>query len=638
MKNKLPNSVLIFTLTFLVFIFFYACQKLDLNRITKSKIAAISAFDANTINLEVDIFDLSPTKHPDYGICYSATNSVPTIGDSKFSIGAIKDCLKFKKSIENLKPSTKYYFRAYVMNDENPQYSFNTQEATTPILPDMATITASNLTSTSATLNASVNPNNNTTSLAFEYGLTSNLGQLAIPIPEFISGGSIKTFSAIISGLTPNTIYHFRAKGIIGKTIIYGSELTFTTPQTALPTVVTSVVGNIAQNTAIGGGIVTSEGDAAVIARGVCWSTSPNPTIANSVTNDGNGIGNFSSSITGLNLNTTYYVRAYATNSTGTGYGSQVVFTTSTTITLPSVTTAIVGNITQNSATCGGNVTSDGGDAVTSRGVCWSTSQNPTIANSKTNDGNGIGNFSSNITSLNSFTTYYINAYATNSVGTAYGTEISFTTSSNIISNPGSGVTFNGYTYKSILLGNGQEWMAENLRTAKYANGIPIPNITSDIQWPNLTTGAFAYYNNNNQYENPYGKLYNWYAVVDSRNICPTGWHVPNDAEWSMLINYLDPYVNSPIAGGKMKSIGTQYWQSPNTGATNESGFSGLPGGYRWTNGNFMNLGTEGNWWSTSQVIGMNYSNYMVLNYNTSKISQNGYYRVLGLSVRCLKN
>ena len=106
-----------------------------------------------------------------------------------------------------------------------------------------------------------------------------------------------------------------------------------------------------------------------------------------------------------------------------------------------------------------------------------------------------------------------------------------FSGGTGVVSNPGAGVTYGGVNYPTVVLGNGQEWMAENLRTTTYANGDPIPNVTDPNQWGALTTGAWAHYNNDSQYENPYGKLYNWYAVDDSRNVCPTGWHVPSDAE-----------------------------------------------------------------------------------------------------------
>jgi uncharacterized protein (TIGR02145 family) len=326
-----------------------------------------------------------------------------------------------------------------------------------------------------------------------------------------------------------------------------------------------------------------------------------------------------------------------------------ITYTISNPGNLASITTTAVSNITGTTAFSGGNITNNGGSLVTQRGVCYNTSANPTTANSTIISGSGTGSFTSNLTALTANTTYYVRAYAINSAGTAYGNQVSFTTTSGSgsgISNPGLGVTFNGYTYSTVILGNGQEWMAENLRTANYANGDPIPNVTDATQWGNLTTGAWVHYNNDSQYENPYGKLYNWYTVADPRNVCPTGWHVPTDSEWNLLVKYIDNQADticggcsqSAIAGGKMKSTGTQYWLSPNTDATNQSGFSGLPGGNRGIVGTFYGIGVYSLWWSSSEY-GANNAWGRVLLYDNGNVdrSSNGG-KASGFSVRCLKN
>ncbi len=196
-----------------------------------------------------------------------------------------------------------------------------------------------------------------------------------------------------------------------------------------LPELTTASVTNITTTGAVSGGNITSNGGDEVIARGVCWSTTQNPDIGSNKTNDGVGIGTFTSSLTDLTANTNYYVRAYATNGEGTAYGQQVSFTTNP-IVVPTVTTTAPTSITSVSAVSGGNVTNNGGAEVTARGVCWSTTQNPTITNDKTTDGSGTGIFTSNLSDLQPGTTYYLRAYATNSAGTGYdtGPGITFTT------------------------------------------------------------------------------------------------------------------------------------------------------------------------------------------------------------------
>jgi uncharacterized protein (TIGR02145 family) len=309
---------------------------------------------------------------------------------------------------------------------------------------------------------------------------------------------------------------------------------------------------------------------------------------------------------------------------------------------LATLSTLPVGNITANSAVSGGNITAGGGTPVTQRGVCWSTAPNPTTANNTTSDGSGLGNYASTLTGLTAGATYYVRAYAINSAGTAYGNQVQFTAGGGggaDYLNPdltyGSVTDQNGNTYATIVIGT-QEWMAENLRSSTYANGDPIPNVTDGNQWGVLTTVAWAHYQNNASYENPYGKLYNWYAVVDPRNVCPSGWHVPTDAEWTVLTDYLG---GESVAGGKMKSTDyTYYWVSPNVGATNESGFSGLPGGRRlMADGIFDFLGFGGYWWSASESGA---ENAWIRNLDSLNpgINRFNIFKRNGFSVRCLRD
>ena len=279
-------------------------------------------------------------------------------------------------------------------------------------------------------------------------------------------------------------------------------------------------------------------------------------------------------------------------------------------------TTTAATSITTTTASSGGNVTSDGGASIIARGVVWSTSPNPVISlSTKTTYGSGIGSFTSSITGLTINTTYYVRAYATNSIGTGYGTQISFST----------------YTYVTICK---QQWMEKNLDVTTYRDGTVIPQVTDAATWSLLTTGAWCWYNNDPLNGAIYGKLYNWYAVNDPRGLAPQGWHIPTDAEWTTLNNLLG---GDAAAGGKMKTTGTTRWAAPNTSATNESGFSGLPGGFRSFNGAFGDVGDVGRWWSATEfysAIALARSLYCGFGY----LGRANYGKESGFSVRCLRD
>jgi uncharacterized protein (TIGR02145 family) len=598
-----------------------------------------------------------------------------------------------------------------------------------------------------------------------------------------------------------------------------------------LPVVTTAAVSEVTDTMAQCGGNITSDGGALVTARGVCWSTDSIPTIADSKTTDGSGSGSFTSSITELNGVTQYYIRAYATNIAGTGYGDILSFTTTDSMgtvtdidgntyitvkicnhwwmaenlkvthyrnggaityvadsatwsgltseaycnygddstnvaiygrlynwyavndsrniapagwhvptdaewqtlvdclggdavaggnmkesgtvhwlspntgatnesgfsalpggfhngagnynymsyhayfwsstdhfgvnawyrqlvfnysdvrrlnnelrngfsircvkdstTVPVVTTAAVSGVTQTTAGCGGTITSDGGASVIARGVCWSTNPTPTVDDSKTTDGAGMGSFSSSITGLTANTAYYVRAYATNSVGTGYGDIDSFNTAEE--STTGTVTDIDGNVYQTIKIGN-QWWMAENLKVTHYQNGDGIPNVMDLPIWSVLSKGAYCNYNNDTNNVATYGRLYNWFALTNSRNIAPAGWHVPNDAEWDTLIYYLGGYA---VAGGKMKEAGFAHWRGPNTGATNECGFTALPGGGRSPLAdNYDGMETDAYFWSSTDIYGI-YAWRRVLGYNGSDVARDYLYKQYGYSVRCVKD
>jgi uncharacterized protein (TIGR02145 family) len=310
---------------------------------------------------------------------------------------------------------------------------------------------------------------------------------------------------------------------------------------------------------------------------------------------------------------------------------------------IPVLSTTAVTDITQATATCGGNITSDGGATVIARGVCWSTNQTPTISDNKTTDGTGVGNFVSSISGLTANTTYYVRAYATNSNGTAYGSAMSFTTQEG-----SSGSTFtdprDGKVYQTVVIGN-QEWMAENLAY--------LPSVVGPGTGSNTTSYYYVYgYDGTNVTDakatsnyTTYGVLYNWPAAMAGsassnanpsgvQGVCPAGWHLPSGAEWKELTDYLG---GKSVAGGKLKETGTTHWQSPNRGATNETGFTALPGGSRNNNGTFDYIGYNGIWWSATEYD-TDYAWYRYMYYNYSDVDRDYNNKEVGFSVRCVRD
>jgi|GEM_PF-1343835 len=315
--------------------------------------------------------------------------------------------------------------------------------------------------------------------------------------------------------------------------------------------------------------------------------------------------------------------------------------------TLPTVTTTSVTGIKSTGATTGGNVTANGGASVTARGVAYGTAENPTTANSITSNGTGTGAFTSTLSGLTSSTLYYVRAYATNAVGTAFGNEVSFyTQTSNGFASCGSVSDIDGNTYQTVQIGT-QCWTQSNLKVGKYRNGNSIPTGLRNSAWKNTTSGAYTIYDNDPVNDGLYGKLYNYYAVTDSRGLCPTGWHVPTDAEWTTLENQLG---GSSAAGGALKSTAIKPtpggWKSPNTGATNSSGFTALPGGLRFDAmpgglrliyGNFVFMSSDGYWWSSTVRSG-SFAWLRTLKHDGSAIDHDFSDPPFGLSVRCCRD
>ncbi|MCX6282493.1 MAG: hypothetical protein NTU51_11085 [Bacteroidetes bacterium] len=296
---------------------------------------------------------------------------------------------------------------------------------------------------------------------------------------------------------------------------------------------------------------------------------------------------------------------------------------------VPTIATTAVTNITSTNAVSGGTISQAGSSDIKSKGVCWSISQNPDTTATHTNEGAGQTTFTSNITNLIPNTVYYVRAYATNSAGVGYGNVLSFTTAQISCENY---ITYEGKIYQTVLI-NSQCWFRQNLNVGTRING--------DVTQTNNNVIEKHCYNDEESNCDFFGALYQWDEMMQyvtaqgSKGICPEGWHIPMDDDWTTLIDYLG---GDSIAGGKIKQAGLDYWASPNTGATNSSGFSALGAGQHNASG-FDGIMLYTFFWSSAQDVANPDHAWSRTPYNTGKdIYRGSGLKVNSFSVRCLKN
>lgn len=421
--------------------------------------------------------------------------------------------------------------------------------------------------------------------------------------------------------IQPGTEYIYRIYAVAGNNI---SEYRYDsiTTQIDYPEIVLNSVEYTTPTSVTCTCKIESNGGSEITEKGICWNTSGNPTINNNTINSNSELDTYVVKITNIDPASNYYICAYAYNSKGRSYSNEITKA-------PILTTTETTDITITTAKSGGQIDDNVSFKVTSRGVCWSTSQNPTIDDAHTNDGTGTGSFISNLTGLNEWSTYYVRAYVSDDNETAYGNELSFKTIGASL------IDYDNNEYDFVRIGN-QIWMAENLKTTHYADGTAIDLVENSSSWDDyvlLNSPAMCYYNNNASNEaDTYGALYTWVAA---RMACPDDWHLPSDAEWTELIDYLG---GISVAGGKMKEPGFTHWESPNTGATNESGFNAFPGGRRNDDGIFNFFSTNAYFWGDTEFYGHQIV-YIILYNDDSEVSYSTiYYTDYGFSVRCLKD
>lgn len=391
------------------------------------------------------------------------------------------------------------------------------------------------------------------------------------------------------------------------------------TPEKTAPVLSTATISDITYTSSISGGTITSNGGSEVIERGIIWATTANPTVELNLnkTVDGSGNGSFVSELTDLLPNTQYFVRAYAFNEIGISYGNELSFMTNE-LGVPILSMGTIQNIGYVSAFVTVDVTDNAGSDVTKVGVCWSTSSNPSTDDFKTEFDNSNGASGELFKNLEPNTKYYARSFATNATGTGYGPEVSFTTLGTV-------TDIDGNIYNVVKV-NGKLWIKENLKVTKFSNGDAIPTTLNNVL--NEVDPKYQWVYNNDNANLPDGRLYTWYVAADSRNVCPSGFHVPSFNELDMLGD----------AAYGLRETGTANWTDAN--GTNTTGFSAVGAGMRHGTNEFIlqNVGMillstdsdPGNDnYTTSKFLSVNYGND-IMDYSHSK--------TYGLSIRCTGN
>lgn len=630
-----------FFLPFLIIIF-WACQEDEPSKLEEINSISLTITEDTTSYVFSEITctlnKQSNFEIDQYGFCWDTIAGV-NVEKQNSSFGILIG-QTFQKKVESLFPNKTYYVKAYIKISDVINYSNELIIQTMDAHPIVTTSEIINIQGNSAESGGTAKAYESLfpiTQKGICWAKTTNptiSDSLTINSSENIS------FKSELKNLDVGINYYVRAYAINSEGISYGNELTFSTLD-GIPELTTDSIVNINSTSATFYGNIIENDGLEICEKGFCWSTSTNPTISNNARIvEENILGSFNVKINEFDINTTFYVKAYIKNSEGIFYGDELSFTTEDGLPKGVVTNEIT-DITATAATGGGEIVEDGGFAIIARGVCWSTSANPTTEDAHTTDGTGEGSFISSLIGLIEWNTYYVRAYATNSIGTVYGDEVSFTIIGTSV------MDYDGNVYDIVEIGN-QVWMAENLKTTHYADGTPITLVTDNTEWASLgdnnTDYAYCYYDNDVNIQ--YGALYTWAAAMNGdssseynpsrvQGVCPDDWHIPSDEEWLELIDFISAEGYSGQEGTVLKS--TTGWHSDENG-TDIYGFNALPGGYRDnSNGSFLNgYYLSGHWWSSTE-LGSEEAHNIILYNTTSWVSRTYNFKSYGLSVRCLR-
>jgi uncharacterized protein (TIGR02145 family) len=611
------------SLTALIFVVVFSCKKEESALPPSVETASADNIHNTTARVGGMVSDDGGAEVTERGVFWD-TVSHPEKAGNKITIGS--GLGTFYDTLTGLTSGTKYFVKAYAINKTETAYGKETFFTTQISLPKVNTLPVTGVTPTTARIGGEVTNNGGfeITDRGVFWGsqanprLTGNKIQL---------GTGTGTFSHEINGLNRTIMYYYVAYATNIKGTSYGEEISFLT-EPELPGVTTIPAIGITTTTASVGGNITSTGGAQINEKGIYWGTSPNPVATGTKTAITNGSANFADTLENLAPGNVYYYMAYAINSVGTAFGQEESFTTlgkapkADIIGLKDLDTTsatIVGTITTNylstavsleygTTTAYGSVVALGEAVTQSTDTVWLE-----------------------ITGLQPNQTYHARMVAVNDMGTVFSRDTTFMTV--ITGITGTVSDADGNTYNTIGIGH-QQWMAENLRTTKYNDNADIFLADTDSLWSYFNGPAYCWYNNNDTVEEAkvYGVLYNWQAVQTGK-LCPTGWHIPDMEDIDSLLNYIGGHGNA----GALKEKGTAHWNNPNSGATNDFGFSAIGGGKRMENGTFDYQKVEGNYWSSFEYSTLTAS-YLQLLFNQEVAFQAYGYKKYGMSVRCVKD
>jgi hypothetical protein len=638
-NSSIPNWIYFWVIVLFIPLLFVTCEKEADKPTGDNKVVLGSTTTGSPdyffVNVTSSITQTGGQTLTDHGFCY-ATAPNPDINSTVKSLGKRTEQGDFSAELTNLEDNKKYYIRAFATIAGGTLYAEQKEIATLKAgKPRISTFPLSDIGVFSAVCGGAIESDSGyaVTASGICWDIDNQFNENQCLGKVFNTSGNA-TYMLNIAGLIEGTSYFIKAFATNQKGTGYGEIRQFSTVPVTIPEVTTANITNPTTNSATGGGNVTNAGNATVTARGICWNTAGNPTLQNCInfTTNGQGIGSFTSNLTGLTDGVTYYAKAYGTNVKGTGYGSQVNFATLA-ITLPTVTTKAIINPGATSAVGGGNVISDGNATVTARGVCWNTSGSPTLQNciDFSTDGQGTGTFTSSITGLTALTDYFVKAYATNSEGTEYGNQQNFTTAvpcgavltiSHIAGNTAPvSKTVNYGTVQTNLSGSNKCWITQNLGADHQAASATDANESS--------AGWYWQFNKKQGYKHD-GTTRTpnttWITSINENNdwlptndpctlLLGSGWRLPTKTEWT----------SADATGG---------WNNYNATFTSVLKLHAA-GNLNYNNGSLNDRGSNGFYWGSSQN---SLDNGWSLYFNSGSSNMSGNRKANGFTNRCLSD